>query len=104
MAGWRSIKDLFAPGNPVPASAVKLDGTSRQALSGSLKHLLLEDRGWISFAEARALFSTAGAQYAFGDTDDEGKANLASFAAAGDRAYDYQLMPVEGRVYFERKT
>ena len=57
-----------------------------------------------SFAEARALFSTADAQYAFGETDDAGNANLASFAAAADRPYEYQFMPAEGRVYFARKT
>jgi hypothetical protein len=104
MGVWRSIKNLFAPGKPGPADAVKLDGSSRQALSNSLKQLLLEDRGWISFAQARALFSTAAPEYAFGDTDDAGKADLATFAVAGDRAYDYQLMPLEGRVYFARKT
>ena len=103
MGIWRSVKDLFAPGNPGPADAVKLDGSSKPALSRSLKELL-DERGWISLAEARSLFSTAGAEYAFGEMDDDGKANLAAFAASGDRPYDYQLMPVEGRVYFTRKT
>src|SRR5580693_9346546 len=98
MGVWRSIKDLFAPGKPGPADAVKLDGSSKQALARSLNQLVLDERGWISFAEARSLFSTADTQYAFGEMDDDGKANLASFAAAGDQSYDYQLMPVEGRV------
>ena len=104
MGVWQSIKDLFAPGKPAPAEAIRLDGSSTQALSRSLKQLVLEERGWISFAEARALFSTADAQYAFGETDDAGNANLASFAAAADRPYEYQFMPAEGRVYFARKT
>jgi hypothetical protein len=104
MAVWQSIKGLFAPGKPGPPEPTKLDGSSTQALSRSLKQLVLEDRGWISFAEARALFSTADAQYAFGETDDEGNAKLSSFAAAGDRPYDFEFMPAEGRVYFRRKT
>ena len=104
MGVWQSIKDLFASGTAAPADAVRLDGSSKQALSGTLGRLVLDQQGWISFAEARALFSTADAQYAFGEMDDDGKANLASFAEAGGRRYDYQLMPMEGRVYFVRKT
>jgi hypothetical protein len=104
MGVWQSIKGLFAPGGPWPADAIKLDATSTQALSRSLKQLVLDERGWISFAEARALFSTADAQYAFGETDDAGNANLASFAAAGDRPYAFEFMPAEGRVYFARKA
>lgn len=104
MGAWESIKDLFAPGRPGPPEAIKLDGSSTQALSRSLKQLVLEERGWISFAEARSLFSTADPQYAFGEMDDDGNAKLASFASAGDRPYEYQFMPAEGRVYFARKT
>jgi hypothetical protein len=104
MGVWQSIKDLLVPGKPGPPEAIRLDGSSTQALSRSLKQLVLDERGWISFAEARALFSTADAQYAFGETDDAGNANLASFAAAGDRPYEYQFMPAEGRIYFARKT
>ena len=104
MGVWQSIKDLLVPGKPGPPEAIRLDGSSTQALSRSLKQLVLDERGWISFAEARALFSTADAQYAFGETDDAGNANLASFAAAGDRSYEYQFMPAEGRVYFASKT
>jgi hypothetical protein len=102
MGVWQSIKGLFAPGQPGPADAIKLDGSSKQALSRSLKQLVLDERGWISFAEARSLFSTADAQYAFGEMDDDGNANLAAFAAAGERPYDFQFMPMEGRVYFAR--
>jgi hypothetical protein len=104
MGVLQSIKDLFAVGRPGPPEAIKLDGSSAQALSRSLNQLVLRERGWISFAEARALFSTADAQYAFGETDDAGNANLASFAAAGGRPYEFQFMPAEGRVYFARKT
>jgi hypothetical protein len=31
-----------------------------------------DERGWITFAEARILFSTKGAQNAFGETDQDG--------------------------------
>jgi hypothetical protein len=104
MGLWQSIQDLFVPGRPGPPEAIKLDASSRQALSRSLNQLVLEGRGWISFAEARALFSLADPQYAFGQTVDAGNASLASFAAAGVRAYEYEFMPSEGRVYFARKT
>jgi len=104
MGVWQSIKHLFASGSAAPAEAVRLDGSSKQALSRALGRLVLDQQGWISFAEARALFSTADPQYAFGEMDDDGKASLASFAEAGDRRYDYQLMPMEGRVYFTHRS
>jgi hypothetical protein len=58
------------------------------------------DRGWITFAEARTLFSTKSDQYAFGEQDDAGRRNIESFAAQHRSAINF--MPVEGRVYFVR--
>ena len=52
---------------------MKLDGTSEAALTRSLSALAAGERGWITFAEARTSFSTKGEQYAFGETDDDGR-------------------------------
>jgi hypothetical protein len=57
---------------------MKLDGTSEASLTHSLSALPPEERGWITFAEARVLFSTKDAQYAFGETDDDGRRKTSS--------------------------
>ena len=80
--------------------AMKLDGTTEAALARSLSALPPDERGWITFAEARTLFSTKDAQYAFGETDDDGRKNIESFAAQHRAVMNF--MPVEGRVYFVR--
>jgi hypothetical protein len=59
-----------------------------------------DERGWIAFAEACKLFSTKGEQYAFGETDEEGRKSIESFAAHHRAVLNF--MPVEGRVYFVR--
>jgi hypothetical protein len=46
------------------------------------------------------LFSTKDAQYAFGETDDDGRRKIESFAAQHQSVINF--MPVEGRVYFVR--
>ncbi|HKA80211.1 MAG TPA: hypothetical protein VKD43_09260 [Xanthobacteraceae bacterium] len=51
--------------------------------------------------EARQLFSAAGDQYAFGETDEPGKTRLSDFAARNDSIVD--IMPIEGRIYFTRR-
>jgi hypothetical protein len=43
-------------------------------------------------------------RYAFGEMDEVGKTSLAAFAAEGDHRSAFDLMPVEGRVYFTRKA
>jgi hypothetical protein len=83
-----------------PPKAKKLDGTTEATLSRSLLDLPPEERGWITFAEARILFSTKGAQYAFGETDRDGRRNIESFAAQHRCAINF--VPVEERVYFVR--
>jgi hypothetical protein len=50
-------------------------------------------------AEAARLFSAKEAAYAFGEMDDDGNRNLASFAEAAPR-HRFDFMPVEGRLYF----
>ena len=83
-----------------PPKAKKLDGTTEATLARSLSALLPEERGWITFAEARILFSTKGAQYAFGETDQNGRRNIESFAAQHQSVINF--MPVKSRVYFVR--
>jgi hypothetical protein len=82
------------------AGCPKLDGTTEVALARSLSALPSDERGWIAFAEARILFSTKGAQYAFGETDQDGRRNIESFAAQHRAIINF--MPVEERVYFVR--
>jgi hypothetical protein len=85
-----------------PPKAKNLDGTTEATLARSLSALPPDARGWITFAEARVLFSTKGAQYAFGETDQNGRRNIESFAAQHQSVVNF--MPVKGRVYFVRAT
>lgn len=95
------ISTLFGSDTPPPPDAVKLDGTTEAALARSLSALPPDKRGWITFSEAHGLFSTKDIQYAFGETDRDGKRNIESFAAQHQSAANF--MPVEGRVYFVRE-
>ena len=83
-----------------PPKAMKLDGTTEATLARSLSALPPDERGWITFAEARILFSTKHAQYAFGETDQNGRRNIESFASQHRSVINF--MPVEDRVYFVR--
>jgi hypothetical protein len=93
LVGW-----IFGADAAAPPDAMKLDGTNEATLARSLSALPPDERGWITFAEARILFSTKGAQYAFGETDPDGRRNIESFAAQHRLVINF--MPVEGRVYF----
>ena len=95
LIGW-----LFGADTAPPSDAMKLDGTSEAALGRSLSALPAGERGWITFAEARTSFSTKDAEYAFGETDDDGRKAIESFAARHQSVISF--MPVEGRVYFAR--
>ena len=75
-------------------------GSTRQPrphLPAHCPRLLPDERGWITFAEARTL-SSKGAQYAFGETDQDGRKNIQSFAAQHRSVVNF--MPFEERVYF----
>jgi len=96
LIGW-----LFGAGAAAPSDATKLDGTTEATPARSLSVLPPDERGWITFAEARILFSPKGAQYAFGETDQDGRRNIESFAAQHRSVINF--MPVEGRVYFVRR-
>src|SRR6516165_10014614 len=99
--GIRSfIGMLFEADAAGPPDATKLDETTEATLARSLSALPPDERGWITFAEARILFSTKGAQYAFGEGDQDGRRNLESFAAQHRSTINF--MPAEGRVYFVR--
>jgi hypothetical protein len=77
----------------------RLDASSKPLLAASIRALAPGRRGWISMAEAAHLFSAKDAAYAFGEMDDDGNRNLASFAAATPR-HRFDFMPGEGRLYF----
>ena len=94
------IRLLFGADAAAPPDAMKLDGTTEAALARSLSALPPEERGWITFAEARILLSSKGAQYAFGERDEDGRKNIESFAAQHQSVINF--MPAEGRVYFLR--
>jgi hypothetical protein len=94
------FRKLFGAGVAAPPDAMRLAGSTEAALARSLSALPPDERGWITFAEARSLFSTKGDQYAFGETDDDGKRNIESFAAQHRAVINF--MPVEARVYFVR--
>jgi len=112
MGIWKTIKAAFAPGTSTPPDARRLSAVDELALSASLRALPVGERGWITLSEARALtlsearalFSPMDDQYAFGEMDEIGRANLAAFAAQSEHLCDFDLMPVEGRVYFTRKA
>jgi hypothetical protein len=95
------IRWLFGADATAPLDAMKLDGTTEATLARSLSALASGEWGWITFGEARILFSTKGAQYAFGETDEDGKRNIESFAAQHQSLINF--MPTEGRVYFVRE-
>jgi hypothetical protein len=82
-----------------PEAPVKLDASSKPSLAASIRALAPGRRGWISMSEAARLFSAKDAAYAFGELDDDGNRNLASFAETTPR-HRFDFMPVEGRLYF----
>ena len=92
------IRWLFGADAAAPSDVMKLDGTTEATLARSLSTLPPDERGWITFAEARNLFSAKSDQYAFGETDDDGRKNIESFAAQHQSVINF--MPAEGRVYF----
>ena len=99
--GIRSfIRLLFGADTAAPPDATKLDGTTEATLARSLSASPPDERGWVTFDEASILFSTKGAQYAFGETDHDGRRNIESFAAQHRSVINF--MPVEDRVYFVR--
>ena len=91
---------LFGADAPAPPDATQLDGTTEAKLARSLSALPPAERGWITFAEARILFSAKGTPYAFGESDQDGRRSIELFAAQHWSVINF--MPVEERVYFVR--
>src|SRR5262249_12766436 len=54
------IRWLFGADAAAPSDPMKLDGTTAATLARSLSALPPDERGWITFTEARILFSTKG--------------------------------------------
>ena len=105
MAVFDRIKSLLGS-KPVKAPPERHLGAETEAgLSSSLRALVSGAKGWITLEEARRLFSPMDeAQYAFGEMDEVGKTSLAAFAAESDHRSAFDLMPIEGWVYFTRKA
>jgi hypothetical protein len=101
MRVWDRLKSVFE-GPAEPQSPPKLDASSEAALSRSIRVLPLGNRGWITMQEARSLFSPLRDEYAFGETDKRGRAEIARFAAQRGHHSDFDFMPAEDRVYFTR--
>jgi len=102
MGLWETIKSILGPIPLMPTDARRLDASSRTALSSSLRTLREGEQGWITFGEARTLFSAMEDQYAFGEMDEDGRANLAEFAVEPEHRSTFDFMPIEGRLYFTR--
>jgi hypothetical protein len=94
------LKSIFTGPTAEPPSPPRLESTNEAALAQSLRSKSSGERGWVTMQEARRLFSPMDEQYTFGETDDEGRANLARFEQAHDVRAD--IMPLEGRIYFTR--
>jgi hypothetical protein len=104
MSLWTWWKSLLLQGSPGGPSAQRLDGRSKTLLAASIEKLPYETPGWITGKEAKQLFSRMGDEYAFGEMDEGGKSNIAEFAARVTPRCSFEFMPVEGRVYFIRKS
>jgi hypothetical protein len=101
MRVWDRLKSVFE-GAPEPTLPPKLEAGSEAALSLSIRILPVGARGWITMPEARSLFSPFRDQYAFGDSDEQGRAAIAAFAARRGHHCEFDFMPAEDRVYFTR--
>ena len=101
-----SLKALAVTGkNRFPAHFCPMDPTRSRRVIGLLSMSMRLNSGesvWITFQEARLLFSRMDQDYAFGEMDEAGKLNLTKFAARREQRSSYSFMPMEGRVYFTR--
>jgi hypothetical protein len=104
MGIWTQIKSFFTRRDFFIPSARKLDATSEPGLAASIMGLPPGVRGWITMEEAQSLFSPMETEYAFGEMDDFGRSNLATFAAKSDHRAEIDFRPAEGRIYFIRQA
>jgi hypothetical protein len=99
LSNW--FKSLLGSDVAVP-DRKRLKATSEADLSSALGQLPIGETGWIALHDAQKLFSSMGAEYAFGEMDEQGRANLAAFASTPRHRSTFDIMPTEGRVYFTR--
>ena len=96
-----ALKRIFSGSTAgMPADKPQLAGGSEAALAASLQKLPSGESGWITMAQAAALFSHGQGQYAFGEMDDDGRNRLATFAADNRCTPDFR--PTESRIYFKK--
>jgi len=98
LSNW--FRKIFDSSGAIPADERALSAMSKDTLASSLEKLPTGERGWIPLADAARLFSTDDQQYAFGEFDDAGKNQLATFAA--DYRCKPDFRPTEGRMYFSK--
>jgi len=91
---WRKILSLVSSKAAVPSDLPRLRAETQSELAASLALLPDREKGWITLAEARRLFS---------HMDEQGKSGLGEFAAQPDHRSSFQIMPIEGRIYFTRE-
>ena len=101
---WEWFLSLFsrrAPEAGVPVEYIRLDGSSLGALARSVKQLSPGQKGWISFDEARQLFSS----------NPDSRTSLTEFdpnglTAVGDFAAEHHLdrRREDNRVVFTRRN
>ena len=97
----QQFRSLFSTKKSHALLPRRLDGRSKVLLDASFRMLPRGERGWIAIKEAAVLFSPKADEYAFGELDEEGKSNLAAFAAQASMRFAF--MPAEGRLYFIRE-
>src|SRR5262245_18752365 len=96
-----ALKKMFGSStDATPAEERQHASESEAALSASQQKLPSGERGWITMAQAAALFSREEGQYAFGELHEDGKTRLAKFAAQYRSTPDFR--PTEGRMYFKK--
>jgi hypothetical protein len=95
MQVWDRLKTAFDTGGE-PKLPPKLDASSEDALSRSIRILPVGNRGWITIREARVLFKPLRDEYTLGDFDEEGKGKIARFAARGGIIRIFILLRLRG--------
>jgi hypothetical protein len=100
---FNKLRAIFSQDAADPPDARKLNAPSEYELATSVQALAVGEKGWISLRDAWHLFSRVKEEYAFGETDEDGRRRLEEFAANPMHHSSIDLMPVEGRVYFTRQ-
>jgi hypothetical protein len=97
---WEWLRSLFGRPSREPELEIRLDASSEEVLSTSLRRLSPGQIGWITIDEARRLFSSADNATALGMFDPSGTLALANFAAAAQ--HRSRAHRTDGRVQFRR--